>query len=251
MNKQSKIAFGVAAGIIILAAVALNRLQEWQRIGTPGIKVVPHNVYREDGFQVGSNSVPLPVRVLNFDSSEQPIPKMVTDWLPKDTVYAQRFYQAPDGFFTAVNVVLMGTDRTSIHDPKYCLTGQGWRITKVEQDEVTIEKPHRYSLPVVRMTILREVTDAGGAKSLQGGVYVFWFVADGQVTADHKERMWWMARDLITKGVLQRWAYITCAAFCAPGEEEIAYGRVREWISAAVPHFQLTTGPAVDLAKGI
>ena len=57
--------------------------------------------------------------------------------------------------------------------------------------------------------------------------------------------MWWMARDLITKGVLQRWAYISCFSVCPPGQEEALYARMREWIAAAVPQFQLSAGPAV------
>jgi hypothetical protein len=38
----------------------------------------------------------------------------VLDFLPKDTSYGQRQYQTPDGSFkTTLNVVMMGTDRTS------------------------------------------------------------------------------------------------------------------------------------------
>jgi hypothetical protein len=246
MNRQSKIAFGLALTLIATTAVALNRLQSWQRLGTPGVKLVEHTVYREDGWVVGTNSVPLPEQILNFQSKEQRLAKVVTDWLPKDTTYAQRVYEAPDGFWIQANVVLMGTDRTSIHDPKYCLAGQGYQTEKVEFDSVPIPQPHAYSLPVFKMTIRREVTTPEGAKIPQSGLYVFWFVADQQITANHKERMWWMARDLVTRGVLQRWAYISCFTAFAPGREEAAYARVREWIAAAVPHFQLATGPAAS-----
>jgi hypothetical protein len=243
MNRQSKAAVAVAIALIVSTAVALSRLQALQRLGTPGVKVIEHPVFREDGQVIGTNSVALPERVLNFESKEQPIAHVVWNWLPKDTTYAQRLYRAPDGFSTMANVVLMGTDRTSIHDPKYCLAGQGFQTLKAEFDTVPIQEPHPYSLPVFKWTVQREFTTPDGIKVPQSALYVFWFVADDQLTADHKERMWWMARDLMTRGVLQRWAYISCFAACAPGQEEATYARMREWIAAAVPRFQLAAGP--------
>jgi hypothetical protein len=242
MNRQSKIAFGVALALIASTAVALSRLQAMQRLGTPGVKLITQSIYREDGVTIGTNAVALPERVLNFESQERPIAKVVSDWLPEDTTYAQRLYQAPDGFWTVVNAVLMGTDRTSIHDPKYCLAGQGFQTLKEEFDSVSIREPHPYSLPVYKWTVRRDATMPDGTKVPQSALYVFWFVADDQVTANHKERMWWMARDLVTRGVLQRWAYISCFSVCAPGHEEATYARMQEWISAAVPQFQLATG---------
>ena len=48
--------------------------------------------------------------------------------LPEDTSFGARLYTAPDQFGLLMNVVLMGTDRTSLHKPQFCLTGQGWAI---------------------------------------------------------------------------------------------------------------------------
>jgi hypothetical protein len=234
--------------LIVITAVVLSRVQSLQRLGTPGVRVVEHKVYREDGELVGTNTVALPERVLNFESREMPIAKVVSDWLPKDTTYAQRTYQAPDGFWIQANVVLMGTDRTSIHDPKYCLAGQGFQTEKVEQSAIEIDKPHRYLLPVVKMTVRRELALEDGTKVPQSAIYVFWFVADQQLTADHKERMWWMARDLVTRGILQRWAYVSCFSACPPGQEAAAYARISEWIAAAAPQFQLATDSDPGLA---
>jgi hypothetical protein len=58
-----------------------------------------------------------------------------------------------------------------------------------------------------------------------------------------------MARDLMTRGVLQRWAYISCFSVCPPGHEEATYARMKEWITAAVPQFQLAAGPETMAAK--
>jgi len=71
-------------------------------------------------------------------------------------------------------------------------------------------------------------------------IYVYWFVSDNELSADHLQRMWWMTRDLVRSGTLQRWAYVGCLTFCAPGQEEGAYQRMKQWIAAAVPEFQLT-----------
>ena len=69
--------------------------------------------------------IDLPARVLDFSSTNVPEPELVLGYLPKDTSYAERHYQSPDGFNVTGTVVLMGTDRTSIHNADYCLRGQG------------------------------------------------------------------------------------------------------------------------------
>jgi hypothetical protein len=78
---------------------------------------------------------------------------------------------------------------------------------------------------------------------------VYWFVAENQLTADHNQRMWWMARDLMRTGVLQRWAYLACLVVCPPGEDEKSYERVKQFIAEAVPQFQLTHGPETAAGK--
>jgi len=52
--------------------------------------------------------------------------------------------------------------------------------------------------------------------------------------------MWWMARDLIRTGVLQRWAYVSYLAICEPGQEDATFERMKTFIAASVPEFQLT-----------
>ena len=245
---QAKLACGVALGLMALTAFGLSRLQSLQRLGTPGLKVIAHNVSGEGGTLLGTNSVPLPEKVLNFESTELPIAKITSDWLPKDTTYAQRLYRAPDGFEMMANVVLMGTDRTSIHKPEYCLAGQGFRTERVERVKIPIGDPAAYLLPAQRWTLTREVTANNGVRIKHAAVYVFWFVADQQLTEDHNERMLWMTRDLLTKGVLQRWAYVSCYANCLIGQEETTYERMRTWITAAVPAFQIAGRPQTTVA---
>ncbi len=239
------------AGLALMGgtAVFLNQRQATQKLGVPGVRVAPQPVFDTGGKEVAKDSVPLPERVLDFTSKPQPVAPIVLNWLPKDTTYGQRLYKAADGFDLQVNVVLMGGDRTSIHKPQYCLTGQGWMIARTEQVAIPITQPHPYALPVMKLTTTREFPLSNGQKVLKRGIYVYWFVADNQMTADHVERMWWMARDMVRLGVLQRWAYVACFAVCDPGQEDATYERVRKWVTEAVPQFQLAAGPRVELAR--
>ena len=175
--------------------------------------------------------------------------RLVLEWLPSDTTYGQRRYKAADGQEIAVSAILMGADRTSIHKPKYCLNGSGWRIEKEQSDTVAILRPHAYQLPVTCLRLVRDAQLPSGQTVQVHGCYVYWFVADRELTADHNERMWWMARDLMRTGVLQRWAYLACLAVCPPGKDEETYRRVKDFIADAVPQFQLTHGPETHLAR--
>ncbi len=190
-------------------------------------------------------AVDLPERVLDFSSEPVETAKEVTETLPPDTSYGQRRYQAPDGFVIVLNVVLMGTDRTSLHKPQFCLTGAGWRIDTTETAKVPVPRPQPYDLPVVKLTTTREVMLNNQPAPLRG-VYVYWFVCDGAISGEPtgRERMWWMAKELLRRGVLQRWAYVTCFAVCPPGQEDATYERMQQFIAAAVPEFQLVPRPA-------
>ncbi|HMJ64344.1 MAG TPA: exosortase-associated EpsI family protein [Candidatus Binatia bacterium] len=247
----------LATMLVMLAGAAfLGTWQQRLRLGAPGIRVVNAPVYgvedgagETNGFLVSSNAIYLPEQVLDFKSEPIPVTRTVFNWLPKDTTYGQRMYRAEDGFGIQAMAVLMGKDRTSIHQPQYCLGSQGWERVAEELMEVQMEKPTSYDLSVMRLRVRRSLKDKDGKNHVRSGVFVYWFVADKQLTARHGQRMWWMARDLLRKGVLQRWAYISCFSECAPGQEEAAYTRMCYFIAAAVPEFQLTPATPPKLAR--
>jgi hypothetical protein len=83
------------------------------------------------------------------------------------------------------------------------------------------------------------------------GLYVFWFVADNEMATHNIRLQIDLVRDLLFRGVLQRWAYMSYFAVCAPGQEEAAFERVKQLIAASVPEFQLPpqTARAPDVAK--
>ena len=249
MNRSAKYLVAVTVGLIAITAIILNRLQASQTIGLPGVRVIAQNVYDENGDLAATNAVFLPERIGTLESTNAPITRMELDWLPKDTTFARRLYRSPDGFEAMMSVVLMGTDRTSIHKPQQCLVGQGIAIDSQDSLTIPIDGPPRYELPVLRITGSLQQTLPDGAKVVQRAIYVYWFVAEGALTSDHNDRMLRMAKHLLTRGELQRWAYVSCLTFCAPGHEEAAYSRVREMLQMAVPQFQLTAGDSKTLAR--
>jgi hypothetical protein len=234
MSDSSKkvLLFAVTLALIGGAAALLNHLHASRKLGVPGIKAepLPGTI---------KMSINLPAQVPGFTSTNVPEEKIVTDTLPKDTSFAQRRYLAPDGFFVNANIILMGTDRTSIHKPEYCLPGQGWKIAQQSIVHIPVEGAAKYDLPAARWFLKTSFQDQNGKTTEVSGIYVFWFVADQEETPDYRKRAWWMARDLLTTGVLQRWAYISYFSVCYPGQEEAAYQRMEKLIAASVPEFQL------------
>jgi hypothetical protein len=232
MKIQKWLLLVVALALMAGTAGALTWLRANQKLGRPGIKAVPIP---------GSVMVDihLPEQVLDFSSTNMPEPQVVIDYLPKDTSYAGRLYTATNGLQINNTVILMGADRTSIHKPDYCLPGQGWTIVARAVTNITVAGAHPYQLPVAKWTVSNVFETPDGQKQQISGLYVFWFVADGQQTADNYQRMWWLGRDLLRSGVLQRWAYIAYFAPCLPGQEDAAFAQVQELIAHAVPEFQV------------
>ena len=240
----------MSAGLALMGMTVglLAYYQAHQRLGTPGVRVAPQQVFDSEGELISTNAVVLPERVLEFESTNQPIAKTVSQWLPKDTVYGQRGFKSTNGFELTMTVVLMGRDRTSIHKPEQCLVANGWAINGSEPTTVPISQPHPYRLPVMRLKVHIAVPAASGPPVIRQGYFVYWFVADQELTANHLQRMWWMGRDLAERRVLQRWAYVSCLAEIPPGQEDATWRRLCGFLDAAVPQFQTTDGSMAALA---
>jgi hypothetical protein len=237
MNQRKWILAVLAWLMIGSAAVMLVRLKSNQTLGQPGVRTMP---------LAGSQNldVILPELVLDYTSKRLEQEPIVLRTLPKDTSFGRRRFLASDGFVMEVNVVLMGVDRTSLHKPQFCLEGAGLHIDKSasNQEIVPIERPFRYDLPVMKLLSTKQIEYEGQVHTYRG-VYVYWFVAEEAYTAQHWQRMWWMARELFRTGKLQRWAYVSLFAVCRPGQEEATFERMKKFIAASVPEFQLTPQP--------
>jgi hypothetical protein len=242
MTRHKTITFIVALALIGSTAGLLASMRSRQKLGAPGVKTsaLPESQCLH---------VDLPERVLDYESVEVPQEQIVLDILPRDTSFGQRRYTAADTFQMNANVVLMGTDRTSIHKPQFCLGGTGWIIDDNLTTETTVhvERPYPYDLPVMKL-IANKMLTLNGAQVPARGIYVYWFVAKDEYTAKHWQRMYWMARDLFRTGVLQRWAYVSYFAICPPGQEDAAWERMKKLIAASVPEFQLTPQPLTQAA---
>lgn len=242
MKAHALAPFAVALLLIGAGAAGLHQLRRAVRLGTPGVKVSNLPVLDDEARVARTNSVALPLRVQGHAATVEAIPRLELDYLPPDTVYARRTYIPKAGRpRIQASVVLMGADRTSIHRPEYCLTGQGWNIREKRPLGIAIERPEPYLLPVQRY----DMTYSGlshGRPDRRSGVYVFWFVADGQLTNSHLERQGWLIRDLLLRQVLQRWAYVAFFADCPPGEEDATYEAIVALVRESIADFQLTTG---------
>jgi len=246
--------------IVVLALIAgvtafLSTQQSRQKLGEPGVRVVQEPIYAlapgastNPPVLVSNKSVYLPAQVLDYRSQRTPISQVTVDALPKDTLFGYRSYVQSNGFGLACHVVLMGADRTSIHKPQYCLQGSGYATVSSEPVTVRISRPHPYDLPIMKLN-LRQMNNQGSDARTRAAVFAYWFVADDKLTSSHVDRMWWTARDMLRTGVLQRWAYVICFAPCEPGQEEQTFEKMKEFIAASVPEFQLAVGPpAADIA---
>jgi hypothetical protein len=239
MNGQKIILVVVALALMGGGAGVLARLKSGQRLGPPGVKT--------EQLANGKNlRVLLPESVLDYESEEIRPDKLVTNTLPADTSYGQRRYwrKGNANDWLLMNVVLMGADRTSIHKAQFCLEGTGWKIDSAASLEtrVPINRPQPYELPVIKLVVTRTGKNNNGEPVTVRGIYVYWYVADGALSGNMsgRERMWWMAKHLLQTGELQRWAYVSCLAVCWPGQEDATFERVKKFIGASVPEFQLT-----------
>jgi hypothetical protein len=233
MNRQKSILFVTVLMLIGATAGVLAHAKSNQRLGLPGVKTRP---------LAGSQNleVILPADLPGFKSEAVPTADVVLHTLPSDTSFGQRLYTADDGYQAVVNVVLMGSSRKSIHKPQICLTAQGWDIddsvSRVEQ--VHMDRPVAYDLPVMRLIASRQV-EINGQEVAEKGVYAYWFVDADRYTAFHSARFLWMAQDVALKGELDRWAYVSFFSLCAPGGEDAVFDQMKKLITASVPEFQL------------
>jgi len=235
-TQREWICFAAALAIMAGGAGLIVRMQAAQKLGAPGLRTTPLAESR-------NLQVELPVSLPGYTSRPLPILKEEVEMLPKDTSFGRREYRAADGFAALVSAVLMGTDRSSIHRPEFCLTGQGLRIDEQVEMTIPMSRPQPYELPVMKLTATK-VVEQGGRKETIRGIYVYWFVSGERLTARHAERMWWMAEKLLATGVLERWAYVSYFTVCAPGGEDAAFERLKELIVLSAPEFQLVPGDA-------
>ena len=239
MNRSKIIFAGLVLLLMAATAFALAHMKAHQRLGEPGIKTRP----RPDSKNL---EVLLPENLPGYTCVTLTNAEQALLQLPPDTSYSVRLYQAADGFWGQLSVVLMGSDRSSIHKPEICMTGQGWAVdnsvSRVEN--IRLDRPFPYDLPVNKLIVTKQTADADGKWQTARGRYVYWFVDGSHYTARSRDwMMWWVPRDLLLNGVLERWSYISFFSVCAPGQEDATFERMKKLIATAVPEFQRVPKP--------
>ncbi|HWC61061.1 MAG TPA: exosortase-associated EpsI family protein [Verrucomicrobiae bacterium] len=236
MNRR-KLTLAIVA-VVMIAGAALLLAVVPQKLGRPGVRAaqVPDSPRMR---------IDLPETILGFSSTNQEPDAGSIAMLPADTSFGARVYFKRGELPFVASVVLMGTDRTSIHKAEYCLQGQGLHIDQISQDTVHMTLPRPYDLPVIKI-LASDTHVIEGREVTRKCVYVYWYVTDGALSNDRSGvgRMWAMTKKLLFTGVLQRWAYVRFYTFCEPGQEDATYESIKHYISVAVPQFQTTPGPA-------
>jgi hypothetical protein len=239
MKKSKWLILAVALGM--MAATGGYLMKVHVHLDAPGVKVGPGSLYDELGNLVARQCVLLPDEVLGCKGIKMPVTQMEADNLPKDTTFGRKLYQTND-FAVVTTVVLMGSDRTSIHDPHYCLKAADWRIEKTEQVLLPMDRPYSYDLQALKLTTSRDLKNKYNQPIQLKGIYVYWFVSADRITSEQGTRMWSLAQTMLEKGILERWAYISYFVTCLPGQEEVTYSHLEQFIRASAPEFQTVAG---------
>jgi hypothetical protein len=231
VNRKATILFSIVLALIIGTGALLQYRHSHQRLGAPGIKAtaIADSPLME---------IDLPEHVADFVSEVVAPSSQETNMLPQDTSIVKRHYtttEVTNGI--SITVVMMGTDRTSIHKPQYCLSGQGWTISKKEQVNITIPGASGYTLPAMRWTLGNSYKDEDGTVHPISGFYLFWFTAENEITGEHP--FWRIMRKVLLTGVLPRWSYVSYFCYFPPEKESEMTERLTEFVASSAPSFQL------------
>ncbi len=244
MKGRERILLIAALALIVATAVAVVELRSNRRLGKPGVRAeaVPGSLRMH---------LNLVTNVPGYEFKELAPDELMTNGLPKDTSFRQGVYVDAEGVAIQTFVVMMGSDRTSIHQPQYCLTGAGWTIDEARSEltKVRLDKPRPLDLPVMKL-VTSKTFEQDGRQRKMSGVYVYWFVAGDAVTGNHSHFGLGVIKHMLKTGELQRWAYITYFAPCAPGDEDRAFRRIQRLMNKTVPDFQLAWPEQLVAANG-
>ena len=133
--------------------------------------------------------------IAGYTSKELPVGDAERHVLPADTRIEKRLYEAQDGSWHQVTLVIGGRSKSSIHRPELCLPSQGFQMT----DPRTVE---------VAGVEWRMVTLARGLLPPLGFSYTF-FNQDGFRTSSHMRRIFRDVWDRSVRLRVDRWVMVT------------------------------------------
>ncbi len=127
---------------------------------------------------IGPAGGDVPAALAGFESAgDQETPASVQAALPGARIVSRTYRDASQGEDGAVDFTLVsGSSRDSLHDPRYCLTGGGWRLSDF----------HEESLPGTgtRMAVCEAATMAAAPPDQ---TVAYFYVVGGRVISDPTE----------------------------------------------------------------
>ncbi|NQT91539.1 MAG: exosortase-associated EpsI family protein [Lentisphaerae bacterium] len=127
--------------------------------------------------------------------------------LPSGTDVLRKQYVDPAGRLLTASVVVMGTDRTAIHNPMVCLRAQGYRIAREREVAVPIADRTPLHLTLLDLTRVSHLPDGVSAGQHTG--YAYWFVGKGRESASRLHMFLLMGMDRLFLNRSDRWAYVS------------------------------------------
>jgi hypothetical protein len=189
----------------------------------------------------------LPVILGDYLGKKGAITAVEYDLLPKDTVFARRFYDDGHGRQVNCSIVLSGAEQRSIHRPEGCLTGQGWTI--VGQDTIPIPLLSGRTLEARKLSLERQVAGQNNEPITLRAFYIYWFVGQGVETPSEFYRVLLSNWDRVVHNRAHRWAYVSVFSLVTeglqPGGLDAAQteAMLKDFTRQIVPTFQISEMP--------
>ncbi len=155
MNKSKWLVLAAALAMMAVTGDYLAKVRERTHWGAPGVKVGPGPLLTILWVAWWrSKACFCPRRFWGCKGADLPVTQAELEALPKDTTFGRKLYRM-DNLSVVISVVLMGSDRTSIHDPHYCLEAADWHIEKTERVVLPMDRPYPYNLQALKLTSSR------------------------------------------------------------------------------------------------
>lgn len=130
--------------------------------------------------------------------------------LPKDTEISKMQYKGYHSDILAVQIVLAGGEKRSIHRPEICLPAQGWTIEG--ESVIPVKLSNGHEIKVMRLTASRPILLPNGNKTELMNLFYYWFVGQGTTTPYHLQRILMTNFDMLFHNTNHRWAYVVVSA---------------------------------------
>jgi EpsI family protein len=189
----------------------------------------------------------LPENLGQWTGTPQEIGQGEKEELAADTTFARKVYSNAFGDRILVSIVLAGEDPdNSMHRPERCLPAQGWTILDSKTLAIPASQLPDKQLSMTRLHGEQKIRDDKGDIRTIYNLNYYWFVGYRELTPSAIHRALIDIRDRVTKGVNQRWAYVTVASIITEGITK--YGRSEKVTDQMLQSFITELSPKITKA---